>query len=119
MTVPLTESIFAQRDLAEFASFEKAYHQLMQDIMTQQVASTSLVLQGTAVKRIFVDGGFSKNDIYMHLLAAAFPQMEVYAASMAQATAVGAAMAIHTSWNSQRLPTGVIALRYYGVAQDA
>jgi sugar (pentulose or hexulose) kinase len=71
-------------------------------------------LNDSNVKRIFVDGGFSKNAIYMNLLAAAFPQMEIYAASMAQATALGAALAIHSSWNPGALPNDVIELKYYG-----
>jgi sugar (pentulose or hexulose) kinase len=65
------------------------------------------------VNRIFVDGGFSKNAIYMHLLAEAFPEMEVYAASVAQATAVGAALAIHKHWNSKPLPGDIIDLKFY------
>lgn len=103
----------SDRDLSQFESYEEAYHQLMQDIISQQKISTQLVLNGTNVKRIFVDGGFSKNAIYMHLLAAAFPEMEVYAASMAQATALGTALAIHRSWNSGALPNDIIELKYY------
>lgn len=113
----LSESPFAQKDLSHFASYEEAYHYLVQDIIRQQVASTGLVLQGTKVKRIFVDGGFGKNPIYMHLLAAAFPQMETFAASMAQASALGAALAIHSAWNSKHLPTDIVELKYYGTAQ--
>ena len=69
--------------------------------------------------RIFVDGGFSKNALYMNMLAAAFPRTEVYAASMAQATALGAALAIHSSWNKKQLPGDVIKLRYYKQPQSA
>jgi len=90
-----------------------AYYQLVTDIIRQQKASTEQVLKGTPVKRIFVDGGFSKNSVFMHLLAAAFPQMEIYAASMAQATAVGAALAIHSHWNTKPMPHNLIALKYY------
>jgi sugar (pentulose or hexulose) kinase len=105
---------FADRDLSGFENDEQAYHQLMLDIIFQQKKSTGLVLHQTGVKRIFVDGGFSKNVIYMNLLAAAFPQLEIYAASMAQATALGAALAIHKSWNTGVLPNDVIELKYYG-----
>jgi sugar (pentulose or hexulose) kinase len=105
---------FVDRDLTGFDNDEQAYHQLMLDIITQQKISTQLVLNDSNVKRIFVDGGFSKNAIYMNLLAAAFPQMEIYAASMAQATALGAALAIHSSWNPGALPNDVIELKYYG-----
>ncbi len=104
---------FADRELSGFKDYETAYHQLIMDIMRQQVASSKLVIPDDNVKRIFVDGGFSKNPIYMNLLADAFPDMEVYAASVAQATAVGAALAIHKHWNSKPMPADIIDLKFY------
>ena len=105
---------FGERNLADYADYETAYHRLILDIMWQQLASTKLVVpEDGNVSRIFVDGGFSKNPIYMHLLAEAFPDMEVYAASVAQATSVGAALAIHKHWNSKPLPGDIIDLRFY------
>lgn len=109
----VTSSVFQQRDLGSFGNFEEAYHQLLIDIMEQQIASTQLVLHGTEVKRIFVDGGFGKNQVYMHLLAAALPDIEVFAASIPQATAIGAALAIHSHWNGRSLPGDIIELKYY------
>ncbi|MGK6350071.1 FGGY-family carbohydrate kinase [Parapedobacter sp. DT-150] len=106
-------SAFAQRDLSDYATYEEAYHRLMMDLVDLQRISTQLVITGSQVKRIFVDGGFSKNAIYMNLLAEAFPEMEVFAASMAQATAIGAALAIHQAWNNQPVPNDLIALRFY------
>ena len=106
-------SDFAERNLNDFASYEEAYHQLIADIMVQQIKSTTLVLSGTPVKRIFVDGGFSKNSIYMHLLANAFAGIEVYAATVAQASALGAALAIHQHWNSKPLAASLIELKLY------
>ena len=85
----------------------------MKDIVTLQKRSTALLLKGNPVKRIFVDGGFSKNSIFMHLLAEAFPDMEVYAATMAQASALGAALAIHSSWTDKPIPSDLIELTYY------
>ncbi|GAA3931158.1 carbohydrate kinase [Chitinophaga oryziterrae] len=110
---PVDISRFADRSLNDFASYEIAYHRLMMDIMEQQKHSTELVTTGTPVKRIFVDGGFGRNPVYMHLLAAAFPRMEVYAASVAQATAIGAALAIHQHWNPQPLPGDLVEMRLY------
>ena len=102
-----------KKELTGFQSYEEAYHQLMLDIVSQQYYSTQLVLEGTHVKRIFVDGGFGKNEIYMHLLADAFPGIEVFAASMAQATAVGAALCLHAKWNKKYLLNDMIHLKYY------
>jgi sugar (pentulose or hexulose) kinase len=109
---------FEQRDLAGFKNDTEAYHQLIADLIDQQISSTQLVLEGTAVKRIFVDGGFSKNSIYMHLLALAFPAIEVFSASMAQASAVGAALVIHKEWNRKTIPNDIIQLKYYSANQS-
>jgi sugar (pentulose or hexulose) kinase len=114
----LQQSVFEQRNLADFATDTEAYHQLMIDIVQQQVISTGYVLRGCKIQRIFVDGGFSKNAVFMHLLAFAFPYLEVYAASMAQATAVGTALAIHQAWNTKTLPHDLIELKYYSGVQN-
>lgn len=107
----LKESLFPQRNLADHATCEEAYHQLIIDIVSQQAASTRLVLNGADVNRIFVDGGFGKNPIYMYLLANAFPGKEIYAASMAQATSMGAALSIHSSWNQKKIPIDIVKLK--------
>jgi len=111
-------SAFGKRKLQDYKSYEEAYHQFIVDIVTQQVRSTNLVLRGTGVKRIFVDGGFSKNPIYMYLMAEAFPTIEVYAASVAQASALGAALVIHQHWNSKPLPTNIIDMKLYSVTHQ-
>lgn len=113
----IKESLFSKRNLSDYATDLIAYHQLMLDLVDQQYHATQRVLKGTKVKRIFVDGGFSKNAIFMNLLSAAFPELEVFAASMAQATAVGAALAIHKSWNTKPLPNDIIQLKFYSAAQ--
>ena len=114
----LRPSRFADRDLSAFATYGLAYHQLMLDIMAQQIVSTALVLRGndvaaSPVSRIFVDGGFSHNPVYMNLLATAFPALEVWAASVAQATALGAALAIHPHWNPLPIPPDLISVTRY------
>jgi ribulose kinase len=81
----------------------------MTDIIHQQKQSTELIIRGSAIKRIFVDGGFSKNPIYMNLLSHVFPEMEVFAASMAHATALGSALVI----SSLPVPNDLIELKFY------
>ena len=105
--------IFEKRSFKKFSNYEEAYHCLMHDIIQQQIISTQLVITNGTVKRIFVDGGFGNNSIYMHLLASAFTQLEIYAASVAQATAMGAALAIHKSWNPLPVPADMVKLTYY------
>jgi len=111
-------SAFGARDLNTFSSDKIAYHQFILDIARQQMASSKLVMGDSRVKRIFVDGGFSKNAIYMNLLARMFPEMEVFAASMAQATAIGTALSIHKSWNTKPMPNDIIELKFYASNND-
>lgn len=109
----LKECAFGKRDLNDFENYEIAYHQLMLDLVEQQIFSTDLVIHNSPVKKIFVDGGFSKNTIFMNLLAEAYPNLEVYAASMAQASALGAALAIHDNWNPKPIQNDLIDLKFY------
>lgn len=110
------DSLFHRRDLSTFQNYEEAYHQLMLDIIRDQTHALHLILDGTDVKRIFVDGGFGKNLLYMHLLAESLDKMEVFAASVPQATAMGAALAIHDAWNNKPLPNDIIDLKFYSAA---
>ncbi|MCX2431236.1 FGGY-family carbohydrate kinase [Pedobacter sp. GR22-10] len=109
-------SAFPERDLNIFQTAEEAYHQLVIDLIKQQVYSLKLILND-GVRRVFVDGGFGKNAIYMHLLASAVPDIEVYASSVAQATAIGTALAINDVWNENPAPTDMINLKYYSAIQ--
>ena len=115
MHVILNSSSFAERDLSVFENYEEAYHQLIFDIIVQQAVSTQLVLKETEVRRIFVDGGFSKNVVYMFMLASIFSSLQVFAASVAQASAIGAALALHPHWNNKALPGKIIDLKYYSI----
>jgi L-fuculokinase len=108
-----TESDFEPRNLQNFGRYEEAYHQLILDITYRQTEALHLILDEENVKRIFVDGGFGKNSLYMHLLADAFPGTEVYAASVSQATALGTALAIHETWNKKTFPGDLIDLHYF------
>lgn len=112
----LKVSHFAKRSLADFDNAAIAYHQLMLDLVQLQTISTNLIIQNTPVRRLFIDGGFSKNALYMNLLAESFTNLEVFAASVAQATAIGAALAIHRFWNRKPLRKDLIDLKYYAVA---
>ncbi len=111
-----TVSAFGARELSLFKTAEEAYHQLIFDLVKQQIYSLRLVLN-SGVKRVFVDGGFGKNAIYMHLLAISIPDIEVYASSVSQATAIGTALSINDVWNSNPVPNDIIELKYYSFIQ--
>jgi sugar (pentulose or hexulose) kinase len=89
------------------------YFQLMQALVKKQKLSTDLVITHTDTRQIFVDGGFSQNDIFMHILAASYPEIKVYAASIPQSTALGAALSIHGHWNRCSVPRELIELKHF------
>lgn len=103
------ESAFASRDITDFTDLASAYDQFMVDLVGQQIFSLNLLLKDAPVKQLLVDGGFSKNEWYMRLLARAFPELEVYAAEVAQASALGAALMVYAG----DTPTDLIQLKRY------
>lgn len=103
---------FNKKSPMEHITAAEAYHSFMQQLIQKQAASTNMVLTDD-IKHIFVDGGFSHNEIFMQLLANAYPGIKVYAASMAQASALGAAISIHQCWNTRPLPENLVELKYY------
>lgn len=109
----LIDSPFVERNLNVFKSFEEAYHQFLLDLVAQQVASIRLTFGIKLPKRIYVDGGFSKNELFMHLLAEAFFNIEVYASDLAQASSLGAAMVISEHWNSRELSEKQLRLKRF------
>jgi sugar (pentulose or hexulose) kinase len=104
---------FAQMELSTFSSGEEAFHQLVYDIALLQAKSLKLVLANSAADTIFVDGGFSTNSLYMNMLAMLFPDLKVFAASMPQGSALGAALVIHEAWNTKPIPSNLITLKPY------
>lgn len=106
-------SAFGERDLKDFTSYEEAYHQLISDIMQQQQLAISLILSSHPPGQIFVDGGFAQNTVFMHMLAVSFPTMNVYAAAVSQASALGAALVLHAAWNKEPLRSDLVTLTAY------
>jgi sugar (pentulose or hexulose) kinase len=108
--IVLSEGLTNNENLSSFSSYEEAYHALINSLVNKQFTSSMLVLQNQPVERIFVDGGFSKNDVFMNVLATKFPNLQVYSTAIAQASALGAAMAIH--WQPESSLTQFPIKRY-------
>ena len=107
----LVDCDFNARDLNKFPTYELAYVQLMIDLACQQIFSLRLLLkEGTPVTKILVDGGFSKNPLYMNFLVHAFPAFEIYGAEVAQASSLGAALMMHETWNTNEIPMDLVKI---------
>jgi sugar (pentulose or hexulose) kinase len=92
------------------SSYEKDYHRSVFELAKKQFTSSKIVLKESPAGKIFVDGGFSRNNIFMQVLARFFKGTAVHAANIPQASAIGAAMVIHDHWNSRDLPFPLIGL---------
>lgn len=82
-------------DLSLFSSFDEAYHKLMYDLVGLLVESVKLVLaKDDQTKTVYISGGFARNEIFVRLIAAYLPELNVFISEMDNATALGAAMVI-------------------------
>lgn len=82
-------------DMYEFVSFEEAYHQLMNELCDLTADSVKLVLpQNDDIQNLYITGGFSKNELFLHLICHAFPDKKVYTSEISNASALGAALVI-------------------------
>ncbi len=82
-------------DMYEFSSFEEAYHQLMNELCDLTIDSINLVIpENDDIANIYITGGFSKNPLFLNLIAEAFKSKLVYTSEISNASALGAALII-------------------------
>lgn len=81
-------------DLSGITTYEEAYHQLMVELVEVQVAQLELAVGQSAVKKIYIDGGFADNKVFVKLLQRAFPQLEIQTISAPLGSSLGAAMEV-------------------------
>lgn len=77
-----------------FQSFEEAYHQLMMELVDVQLESIRKSLGNTSLKRIYIDGGFTDNDLFIKLLSTYLKAYTIRTTQSPLGSALGAAMVI-------------------------
>ncbi len=80
--------------LSIFSSFEEAFHELMIELVQIQVKTTRLAIGKSVIKKIYIDGGFIENEIFVKLIALNFKEYKVRTTKSPLGSALGAAMAI-------------------------
>lgn len=81
-------------ELHQFPAASDAYHQLMRELCAYQIDAARRAMGGTRVRKIYVDGGFADNPIFVRLLAAAFPEQKIRTTQTPLGSALGAAVAV-------------------------
>ncbi|OAV45054.1 FGGY-family carbohydrate kinase [Lewinella sp. 4G2] len=75
-------------------TYERAYHQLMRELVDFQCRSLDAALGETKVRKLFIDGGFSDNAVYVKLIAHRYRHLKVRTTDSSLGSALGAAIAI-------------------------
>ncbi len=83
-----------QTDLSGLPDFETAFHQLMWELMELQKVSSERAMGQSDSSRIYVDGGFADNDLFIHMFAQHFPNYELRSTQSPLGSALGAAMVV-------------------------
>lgn len=92
--ISLKRKTLHKTDLKPFATFEEAYHQLMIELMELQIHTIQNAIGNSDIKTIFIDGGFTDNDVFMKLMSHHFSAFKVLSTASPLGSALGAAMVI-------------------------
>jgi hypothetical protein len=84
----------SETDLSQFPDLETAYHQLMIELMKVQISSSQKSKGSSEVNKIYIDGGFTDNDIFVKLVSYHFRNCKVRTTESPLGSALGAALVI-------------------------
>ena len=93
-TIKIPRKVSNAAGLENFENFEEAYHQLMLELVELQIESTEMAMGRTSLTKIYIDGGFIDNDIFVKLLAQHFSSHKIETARSGLGSALGAAIVI-------------------------
>jgi len=95
-----------QTALKKYTSPKEAYYALMKTLLQIQLDALAHVIGKTKIERIYLDGGFQKNQVFVKHLSRCFADLEVYRSDFALGAALGAALTVHPSaFEEQELHT--------------
>jgi hypothetical protein len=99
-------------DLSQFASFSEAYQRLMYDITALNANSIDLVSdRNDGVSKIFISGGFARNEIFVRTLASLYPDKEVFTSQVDNSSALGAALMVRDAISDNPIPNIDLGLK--------
>ncbi|WP_298499863.1 FGGY family carbohydrate kinase [uncultured Algibacter sp.] len=87
-----------------YNNYEDAYHQLMTELVLLQIKCIKKAIGNDTISRLYVDGGFSDNDLYIKLLTHYLRDKKLRTTNASLGSALGAAISISdTKLNSKFL----------------
>ncbi|MCX6335280.1 MAG: FGGY family carbohydrate kinase [Bacteroidia bacterium] len=102
---PYSRTLLEKNDFFVFKTEEEAYHQLMVELSELTIEAIDLIIPSDDdTQNMYITGGFSKNPLFLMLLADAYSMKNVYTSEINNATALGAALVILNSLNPDHKP---------------
>ena len=109
---PASREMKEDIDFSVFKSFEEGYHTLMIELNDLTVEAINLVIPSDdKTKNIYITGGFSRNELFVKMLAAAYPSKKVYTSEIDNATALGTALVVINSLEPGKKPVLNLGLK--------
>ena len=78
----------------QFKNFTNAYHQLMWELVQLQISAAQLAIGKVPISKIYIDGGFADNQVFVNLLKQAFPNNKIRTTQSPLGSALGATIVI-------------------------
>lgn len=93
---PLVKSLFEGNrwNPEAFGTFEEAYHHLVWGLAKLQAASLELAKGSSDIKKVYIDGGFVHNKVFIRLLQHFLPDFELVFSDFPLGSAYGAALVL-------------------------
>jgi sugar (pentulose or hexulose) kinase len=103
-SISSTDFSLPQEIFKNYSSPTEAYYAIMKTLLQIQFTSLAFVLGEVKIERIYLDGGFQKNQIFVKHLARSFADLEVYCSDFSLGAALGAALSVHpTDFDEKKL----------------
>ncbi len=101
-----------EANLSHFLTYADAYHQMIYDLVDLCLDSYRGVIPAIdTTEVVYITGGFARNDTFVRVLAARIPEKRVFASTVENATALGAAIKIYESAFGTGLPPVYLGLK--------
>ncbi|SIQ21537.1 FGGY-family carbohydrate kinase [Maribacter ulvicola] len=92
--VCISDEKMAKSTKIPYTTFEYAYHQLMVELVLMQVESIKTVSGKEKIKKLYIDGGFSDNEVFIQLMSHYLRNMTLSTTNSSLGSALGAALCI-------------------------
>jgi len=83
-----------EKTVIPYDKYEYAYHQLMFELILVQEQSVKSAIGDVSIKQLYVDGGFSDNEVFIKLLSQCLKNMKLSTTDSSLGSALGAALVI-------------------------